>query len=175
MVGPIGVQHTDFRNGRNTFFFLFEILLDPKQVFHAHGQAQFFLHSGNFRFRTFQKALQPFHICRFFPGVLQRLRFFQRRFPGFDRIHQVFFYLFKFSIGQAPLQHIHLGSGNQRFFLLGDQLDALGRKIFPLVILAGQQFYRKHFLIRCGNQFFHNRINRRFRQYQLQRLIKFIF
>ena len=51
-------------------------------------------------------------------------------------------------------------------FFLRNKLNALSSKVFPLIILARQKFYRKSTAACRYFQFFFNGINRRFGKHQ---------
>ena len=167
VVGPVGIQHLDFGDGRIPVFF-FKVFLDESQIFQAHGQ-----------FLFVQEIFQPFPVqvpeslqdgYRFgdVPGHIQSFRFFDGGFLGFHRVDAVILDFFKVGVGQIPFQQVYFGGCHNGTLSLGDQLDALSGKIFSLVILAGEQFHGKAPDPSRDLQFFvPDHIHRRFAEHQV--------
>ena len=164
MVGPVGVQHANFGNGRFAFFFI-KVLLAPQQVFNAHCQAHFFAHSFCFFTSHSQEASNASNFSRFFAGAYQGFRFAPFSFARFDGVDAVCFNFSNFIFAQLAFQHIHFSSCNHGTFFLGNQLNALFSKVFALVVLTGQQFYCESMAtFSDGQLFFQNFVNGRFRK-----------
>ncbi len=142
VVGPVGIQHLDFGNGGIPVFFL-EVFLDKGQVFQAHGQ--FLLVQEVFQAFSVQapEAVQHGYGFGHIPGHIQGFRLFNGRFLGFHRVDAVFLDFFKVGVGQVTFQQEHFGGCHNGPLSLGDGLDALGGKIFSLVVLAREQFHGK--------------------------------
>ena len=173
MVGPVGIQHLDFRNGRIPVFLL-EIFLDESQIFQAHGQ--FLFVQEVFQALSVQgtEAVQHSHRFGHIPGHVQGVRLVDGRFLGFHRVDAVVFDFFKVGVGQVPFQQEHLGSSHNGPLALGDGLDALSGKIFSLVILAGEQFHGKAPETGRDLQFFvPDHIHRGFAEHQASGLLVF--
>ena len=166
VVGPIGIQHLDFRNGGIPVFLL-EVGLDVGQVFKAHGQFLLLQKICQSFLAHFPKARENGYRSRFFPGHIQGFRFFNGSFLGFHRVDAVMFDFLHIGFGQVPFQQEHFGSGHNGTGALGNQLDALGSEIFPLVVLAGEQFLGKAVdAFRNFQGFVTDRVHRSFAEHQ---------
>ena len=71
-------------------------------------------------------------------------RFLQRGFTCFHRVDDIFFDLGKLRFRERPVERIDLGGTDERPFSPGENLDALGSGICPLIELAGKILYCKH-------------------------------
>ena len=166
VVGPVCIQHLDFRNGGIPVFLL-EIILDEGQIVDAHSQFLLVQEILQACMVQFPEARQDGHRFRHIPGHVQGFRLFNGRFLGFHRVDDIVFDLFYIFCRQFTFQHIHLCRGDDRALALGDSLDTLGSEIFPLVILAGQQFHSKAMgAFRNGHGFFIHFIHRGFTEHQ---------
>ena len=167
VVGPVGIQHTDFGNSRFTVFFV-EVFLAPQQVVQAHSQAHglaqcfcFFLGHG-------QETGNGFNLFRLFAGADEGFRLSLLSLTRFNRVDAVSLDFFNFFRSQLAFQHIYLSSSNHRALLLGNKLDTLFGKILALVILTGQQLYGKGSLACSQRQFLlYDIVDRRLGQHQL--------
>ena len=164
MIGPVCVKNLDFSNGRIPAFFL-EIFLDKSKVCFTHGQFLFRKELMEFFLGKLREALDDGNWFRSFPAHFQAVRFLCGGFLGFYRVDGVLFDFFNVSIGQIAFQKDDLCSGNCGPFTLTNELYTLSGKVFPLVILARQEFNGKALHAFWDFQrLIMNRIYRRFRQ-----------
>ena len=167
MVGPVGIQHTDFGNSRLAVLFV-EVFLAPQQVVQAHSQAHglaqcfcFFLGHG-------QEAGNGSNLFRLLAGADEGFRLSLLSLTCFNRVDAVSLNLFNFFRSQFAFQHIYLSGSNHRALLLSNQLDTLFGKILALVILTRQQLYGKGSLACSQRQLlFYDIVDRRLGQHKL--------
>lgn len=70
--------------------------------------------------------------------------------PALHRVDEITADLIHLRLSQRAAQQIDPGRGHQRALPAGEHLDALGTGIRPLIVLAGQRFYRQA-AVRAGN------------------------
>ncbi len=141
MVGPVGVHHADFGDGGVTVLFAGEVVLQELQIVQVHSQAQ--------GVQQFSQSLlvhgnEAFHGgnglgC----GILgfQGLGLFQGSFPAFHSVDDVLLDGGHVLLGQVAVEGIDLGGLDGGTVALGQDLDALGGGVSPLVELTGQGFH----------------------------------
>ena len=138
VVGPVGVDHFDLGDG-GLAALLAEVFLAEFEVGQIHGQTA-----------LVDEALAGFgvHLVETGDGLdlaghrhlgLQGFLGFQAGFAGLDRVDHVALDGVRVGVGQVALERVHLGGADRRAFALGDELDAFGGGIGPLVELAGQE------------------------------------
>ena len=140
VVGPVGIQHTDFSNSRLTVLFI-EVFLAPQQVVQAHSQAHGLAQCLRLFFGHGQEAGNGFYLFRLLAGADEGFGFSLFSLTRFNRVDAVSLNLFNFFRSQFAFQHIYLSGSNHRALLLGNQLDTLFGKILALVVLTRQQLY----------------------------------
>ena len=142
VVGPVGVDHPDLGNG-GVPVLAAEIFLAESDVIQVHGKAVFGNEVRQFLPGKSGKALQGGNGSG--NGILgsQCLRLFQRGLPGLHRVNDIFLYRGQFPVRDVAVQGVHLGGAHRGPLSLGEDLDALGGRVRPLVKLAGQVFHGK--------------------------------
>ena len=143
MIGPVGIDHPDFRNGRLPFFGIPEIRLTKSQIGLTHRQPQFSQILFPSRFRQLPESGQNRHIRRCRRFHLEAGRFCQRGFPGLDGIDAIRFDGFKLAVGNIAIESDHLGGKHVRAFFLRNGLNALRGPISPLIVLPGKVLHGK--------------------------------
>ena len=144
VVGPISVQHPEFRHGRVTFFLPFKIILDVQEILKSHGKPKGTVKSLKFLLRHGGKPIHYFHVFWLLKLIQQRFRLFQASFPGIHRVDAVFFDGVKLAAADFPLNHIGGGGTDDGCFIFIEQLHALFRRIRPLVVLPRQIFHAEY-------------------------------
>ena len=166
VVRPVGVKYANFSNGRFAVFFI-KVFLAPEQIFNAHCQAHFFTQSFCFFTSHGQETSDACNFSRFFASAFQSFRFAPFSFASFNRVDAVCFNFSNFIFAQFAFKNIYFSSCNHRTIFLGNQLNALFRKVFALVVLTGQQFHSKCVCASFQSKFFfQNFVNGRFRKNQ---------
>ena len=144
VIGPVGIQHTDFRHRRIPLFLIPEIGLNHGKVFVAHGKA----HGRN----EFVKPLviqlsKPFHHrhrLRILNGKIQRFRRSQGCLPGLHRVHQELQDFLPVPVFKMAMERIHQGAAHPGAVLPSHNSQALLCRVRPLVILPRQEFHCQH-------------------------------
>ena len=141
VIGPVGIHHPDLRNGGIPVLLVPEIGLEEFQIVQVHGKAQFFQQSGKGRLVHGNKALHSGDGLG--DGIIngQGLRQGQRGLPALHRVDDVLLDGRQLFLRHLAGKHIDLGGAHRGAVALGDDLDALGSGIRPLVILAGQRLH----------------------------------
>ena len=116
VVRPVGIQHTDFRHGRVSFFFLLEIILNVQEILKGHGKAQRIIEIFQLLLLQSGKSIQNLHILRFLKIIRQRFRLFQSGFSGIHRINAVGFDGFKLLPAHFTFNHIGGGRTDNGIF-----------------------------------------------------------
>ncbi len=144
MVRPVGINNSDFGNGRLTLFSVTEVGLAELQILKAHGKAPAVhkLMEGSLIHGS--KAIEHFHIIWHLELHVQGLRLLHGGLTALYGIDVVGLDLLYSGIIHIPYQHYYTGSGDLRTLLLGNQLYALGSRISSLIVLARQVFHSKH-------------------------------
>ncbi len=145
VVRPVGVQHADFGD-RGIPVLAAEIVLTEGNVIGIHGEAQIPDHRLQPLAGESTEAFQRFHFRRDLILRTQGVGFRELSFPRLHGVDDVFFDLLQFLFSEITVQGIDLGRADRRAFALRQDLDALRRRIRPLVELTGQKFHRKN----CG-------------------------
>ena len=144
VVRPIGIHHPDLGDGGIPVLLVPEVGLQELQVIQIHSKAQLVQKLRKGRFVHGNKARNRGNGFR--NGIVngQGLRLFQGGFPAFHGIDHVFLDGRHVRLTEGAGQHIHLGGAHCGTISLGDDLDALGSGIRPLVVLAGQGLHREN-------------------------------
>ena len=143
VIGPVGVDHADLGDG-GVPALVGEVPLAEGDVVHVHGEAVVPDEGGKARPVQGPKTRQGLHLGGDGVGRPQGLGLLQGRFPGLHRVDDVFLDLGDLPLGQGPVEDVDLGGADQGPLPLGDELDALGRGIRPLVELARQILHGEH-------------------------------
>ena len=143
MVGPVGVDHPDLGDGGISVLGA-EIVLAEGNIVQIHGQAVLLDKSRQAVLIQPNKAVQGCHLGGNVILHRQSLRLCQRCLPAFHRVDHILLDLGDLSIGQLAVQGIDLGGADSGPIAGAEDLDALGRRVCPLVKLTGQGLHRKH-------------------------------
>ena len=166
VVGPIGIQHANFRNSGLTMLFI-EVFLAPQQVLQAHSQTHFLAQCFSLVLGHSKEACYGLNLFRLLTGANQCFGLSLLSFTRFDGVDAICFNFSNIISAQLALQYIYLRSSHHGTLLLGNQLNALLGKILALVVLTGQQLHSKGHFASCQLQMLlHNAIHRRLGQHQ---------
>ena len=143
VVGPVGVDHADLGEGGIAALRL-EIVLAECDVRRVHGEAVAPDEVQKPVAIIFDKADHGLDRGR--NGVVGPERFhrFEGGFPALHRVDDVPLDRLNVRVRQLTRQDVHRGGAHGGAFHLLEQLDALGRRVRPLVELAGQVFRREN-------------------------------
>ena len=142
VIGPVGVNHADFRDG-GVAAFLLEIGLAESDVVQVHGKAVVRDKVRQLVTAKFREAGQGRHLRGNVVADGEGFRHVQGRFPALHRVNDVFFEFPDVPVRQRAVQSVDLGGADEGALTLGDDLDTLGGGIRPLVELAGQRLHGK--------------------------------
>ena len=140
MIGPIGVQHPQL--GESGLPPLFpKIGLAEGQIVPVHGETHLRDHLLQPRRVLLAEALQHSH--RLGSGVLnlQGIKGLQRGLSGLHGVDDIAADAGNVLRREVPIEGIDPGGAHQGPLPLGEQLDTLGRRVGPLVKLAGEVFH----------------------------------
>ena len=143
MIGPIRVDHLDFRDRRITLF-LGEVSTAELQISQIHGQATIDDELLEIGVAHGAEAFDDLHLARYRHLRFQRGLGFQRSFARLDRVDHIMLDGGDIGVAQLAFKRIHFGGTNSRTLSLGDQLNAFAGGIRTLVELAGQILHSKH-------------------------------
>ncbi len=143
VIGPVGVDHLDFRDGGAATLFG-EVALAEGDVGQVHGQAPLVDEGGQARLVKLQKSPEHLHRLRGRLRHVQRLALGERRLARLDRVDDVMLDGGKGLVGAAALDDDDPGKRHIRALPLADQLNALRSGVGALVELARQRLDREH-------------------------------
>ena len=149
VVAPIGVDDPQLGDGGVPVLLIPEVIPAEQQVGEGHGKAHGIKIGFHFRVVPLDKADDAGHIGGDVGLHIQALGLVHRGQAGFHRVHQIgldFVHLFR---GEAALNGDDTGGEDLGALLLGQELDALGGGVSPLVILAGEVLHGEHLIV-CG-------------------------
>ena len=107
VVGPVGVDDLDFREGGLPVFLVPEILLDEGQVLGAHGQSQGAHHFPEFALWQGEEALHHPDVGRGLGGNLQGVRLHAHdRLPALHRVDDVSLHPAELLVGEVAQQGV---------------------------------------------------------------------
>ena len=164
MIRPVRIKHAHFGDRGGTPFAL-EIALAAKKVVKVHRKAKAFMERNKPFPVQLQKARKRLHAIGRFQRSLQRFNRRKRSFPAFHRVDHIMLHSGKRSFIHRAKEHVDLCRAHKRALPLGDQLDALARRVCALVELARQGFHRKYGSAICRRQRFIYIIHRRLGEY----------
>ena len=139
MVAPVGVQQLDFRIRRISFFLVFEIFLNEKNVFSRHGQTHLLAKVLHFFGRPFSETVIDADILHV--RVLRQGKLAHILLARFHLVNAIFLDLRKLLRRQVRVKDIHFGAFDHHFRFRVEQREALHRAVGTLVELAGQVFH----------------------------------
>ena len=152
VVGPIGVDHTQLGDSRVAPLLVPEIPLAEQEILRRHGEA----HALPISLHLFRlhgdKSSHPRHIGGTGGGHIQGLGLVKGGQPGFHRIDQILLDPLHIRRRQLPFQADHPGGEHPGPFPLGEELNTLGGRIRPLVVLAGQILHGENLPTRLEGQ-----------------------
>ena len=150
VVGPVSIQHPDFRHRGIALLLFRKIILNMQKVLERHGKTKGFIQLLQLFLRhvhkvfPFREILQYDHIRRLLIGKRQRLRLYH---AGFSRIHGIDTVCLdprKLIIRHVSIDQISHCRFDDRFFVFLQKLHALHSGISPLVKLPRQELYGKY-------------------------------
>ena len=174
MIGPIRVDHLDFRDCRITLF-LGEVSTAELQISQIHGQATIDDELLEIGVAHGAETFDDFHLARYRHLRLQRGLGFQRSFARLDRVDHIMLDGGDIGVAQLAFKCIHLGGTNSRALSLGDQLNAFASGIRTLVELAGQILNGEHCIGTEIRQVGVNVVHLRFAEYGRRGLSEQLF
>ena len=139
VIGPVGVDHLDFGDGRNAAFAL-EVFLADFDVAFVHGQTAVCDELFQRRFIHIVESFDGFDRLRKLVFNAQGLRHVEGCLAHLDRIDNEADDLLQFLRSHRAADQIDFGARHQRTLLLGDDLDALGSGVRSLIVLSRQRF-----------------------------------
>ena len=142
VVRPVGIDDPQFGHGGVPVLGA-EIVPAEPQIIQVHGQTILGHHGLQFRLLHLPEAGQRRH--RLGDSIVhgQGFKGLQRGLPGLYRVNEIFLNGRHFRCGQLPRQMIHPGRAHQGPLPLGENLDALGSGVSPLVKLSGEILHGK--------------------------------
>ena len=120
-----------------------KIRLTAGNVVRVHGETVGLDERGQLFPGKGGKAGERLHCGRNLVAHVERLGLLKGGFPRFDRVDDVLFQLVQLRFGQVAVQGVDLGRAHEGAFPLGENLDALGGGIGPLVKLPGEILHRE--------------------------------
>ena len=139
VVGPVGINHADFRNGRVAVF-AFEIILAESDVRVVHRKCIFLHKIGKLRFGKRSETVERFDFGGDVVRHVQRFDAVERSFAAFHGVDDIFFNRVQLRGRNLAENHIDFRGAHQRLFALRNELNALRAGIRTLVELTGQVF-----------------------------------
>ena len=141
VVGPVGVHHPNFGDGGIPMLGVPEVGLEEFQIVQIHGKPQLLQKRGQCALIHGGEALHGGNGFRSVVVNRQGFRHVQRSLPAFHGVDDVFLNGSQLFAGNISGEHIDLGGADDRPVALGNDLDALGSGVCPLVILTGQRLH----------------------------------
>ena len=141
MIRPIGIQYTDFRHGRITFFIFSEIIPDMQKVPKGHSQGKGIIQLLQPGLFHLDKAVQHSHIRRLFKCSDQRIRFHAAGLSGIHRIDTICLDPVKLLVRDISTDQVSHCGFNVRFFVFLQKLHALYGRIRSLVKLSRKKLH----------------------------------
>ncbi len=136
VIGPIGIEHLDFRDAGVALFLVAEIFLTERHILGGHGEAEIGAEGG----RILSDEVGE-------DGDVGRGRSFaatgDRRYGnlvGIDGVDDKIFNSGDFLGGECAFEDDDLGGKHEGTVFAGEDLDALGGGIRALVELSGEKF-----------------------------------
>ena len=152
VVGPVGVEHADFRQRRRAAFFVAKVFLHEREVGVAHRQPEFPPQRGKLFGSLLRKIFETRDRRGRGNGAAQRRGNLERGFAGIDGIDEVGLDAREIFVGDVPAEHVDERGGDQRAFLAREHLHALRRGIRALVKLPGQIFHGENLVVRAARK-----------------------
>ena len=142
VIGPVGVDDLDLGDGGFAAFTA-EVIAAKAQIVQIHGKAARRDKGGQGGVIQGGKARERLHRVGHVVGKAQGFGQLQRRLAGLDGVDDVFFQRGEVFRREVAGQDIDLGGAHGRPLPLGEDLDALGGGVGPLVKLARQILHGK--------------------------------
>ena len=170
VIGPVGVDHADLRDGRIAPLGE-EIIAAEFEVVRVHGKAEpggkcrqgFAIH--------FPEAVHHLHALRNGVARTDRFGLFERCLTGFNGVDHVLSDRRDLLFTEITVEDVDLCRLHERTLSLEDQLDALRRRVRALVELAGQVFHGKDRRAREAD-LFRSGIHLRLRKHGTDRIVE---
>ena len=143
VVGPIGIQHAQFRD-RGIAALLPEIRAAAGEIVPVHGESIPLHKLGERCIGKRRKAGERIDRRGDFIDGFERFGQRHGGLAALDRVDDVFFDLRGVRIREPAVYGVHLGGGHDGTLAGGEDLDALRRRIRTLVKLSRQILDRKH-------------------------------
>ncbi len=143
MIGPVGVDHADLRQGGITVL-AGKVVPAEGQVVVIHGQAvladerihRLGIHGG--------KAGQGLHVIRGGIVLLKGFLFLQVGLPGFHRVNHMLLHPLQLLRGKVPVQQVNPCAAHSGTAALPHQLNAFLTGGGTLIVLPGKEFHPEH-------------------------------
>ena len=175
VVGPVGVEHADFRQRRPAALFVAEVFLHEREVGVAHRQPEFPPQRGELFGRFSGKIFEARNRRGRGNAAAQRLGNLERGFAGINGIDEVGLDAREIFVGDVPADHVDERGSDQRTFLAREHLHALRRGIRALVKLPGQIFHGENFVVRAARErVFENVVDLRLGENRRERLAEIL-
>ena len=121
-----------------------EVILEEAQVVHVHGQSVLVDQRSKRILIKRSKAGEGGNLGGDGIGLLQALGFIQAGFPALYGVDDIFLDALKLLGGDGAIEGIDLGGGYQRTLAAGQDSDALGAGIGPLIVLTRERLHGKY-------------------------------
>ncbi len=144
MVGPVGIEHFDFRHRGVPLFFVPEIVPNHGEIVMAHGKAHGLDEVINAFVIQFCEAFHGRNRFWFFNRKIQCICRFKRYLSRFHRVYQEFQDLFPVSFNKGAVEYINQGTAHPGTVFSRHNGQALFGGVCPLVILPRQEFHAQH-------------------------------
>ena len=118
MIRPVSIQYTDFCHGRITFFFVFIIILNVKEIFKGHSKIQRSIQFFKLIFWHISKAFKNLYIFWFLKICHQCFRFFCFCFSGIYWVDAMCFDRFQLFKRNISFNHVCSCRADDRILIL---------------------------------------------------------
>ena len=158
VIGPVSIQHTDFRHRRVSVFFRLVVILDMQKIFKSHRKSERTIQFFQICLCHICKSVKNLYVRRLFKYRDQGLRLLQSCLSGIYRIDTVVFHSLKLFLCQRSLDHIGCCCTDHRILIFFDKPDTLLRRIRSLIKLSRQIFHGKYMISFLMRKFFQIKI-----------------
>ena len=143
VIGPVGIHHTELRDGGVPALRVPEPGLEEGQVVAIHGEAHSLPQGGETGGIQGGEAREDRHICRDGGLLAQGLGQFQGSLPALHRVDDVALHSGHVLRRQGAVENVDLGGADGGALPLAQKLDTLGGGVRPLVKLPRQGLHGK--------------------------------
>ena len=143
MVGPVCVDHLNFRNSRITVF-IYKVLLTELDVIKVHRKSLLCYKCTKSVLVKLYKAVKSCNACGDFIFSLESCKLVKSCLTGFNGVNNVLLDCRKLVSRRITLEDINSCSLYKRSFRLGNKLNALRSRVGSLVKLTGKIFNCKN-------------------------------